>query len=128
MCHGAPPCIHHILSKSPTLSAQLEAFVGENEVVILETVEESAFHDIVAAEELVPGEQICLWEKEDGRQIENLMWGTGPIANPDNLSRTTPADLDMWKKEQDIEALKAYDERGGKYPSNWSDLGPRYNQ
>ena len=34
----------------------------------------------------------------------------------------------LLKKEQDVEALKAYDERGGKYPSNWSDLGPRYNQ
>lgn len=34
----------------------------------------------------------------------------------------------LLKKEQDIEALASYDERGGKYPSDWSDLGPRYNQ
>ncbi len=34
----------------------------------------------------------------------------------------------LLKKEQDAEALARYDEKGGKYPSSWSDLGPRYNQ
>ena len=34
----------------------------------------------------------------------------------------------LLKKEQDAEALTRYDEKGGKYPSSWSDLGPRYNQ
>ena len=30
--------------------------------------------------------------------------------------------------EQDIEALQRYDEKGGKYPKDWSELGPRYQQ
>ena len=34
----------------------------------------------------------------------------------------------LLKKEQDAEALQKYDARGGRYPSSWSDLGPRYNQ
>jgi len=34
----------------------------------------------------------------------------------------------LLKKEQDAEALQRYDERGGRYPKSWSDLGPRYNQ
>jgi MoxR-like ATPase len=34
----------------------------------------------------------------------------------------------LLKKEQDVDALLRYDEKGGKYPKNWSDLGPRYNQ
>ena len=34
----------------------------------------------------------------------------------------------LLKKEQDVEALDSYDKRGGRYPSKWSDLGPRYNQ
>jgi MoxR-like ATPase len=34
----------------------------------------------------------------------------------------------LLKKEQDVDALQGYDQRGGKYPSKWSDLGPRYNQ
>jgi MoxR-like ATPase len=34
----------------------------------------------------------------------------------------------LLKKEQDVDALAAYDARGGKYPTKWSDLGPRYNQ
>ena len=34
----------------------------------------------------------------------------------------------LLKKEQDVDALAAYDSRGGKYPAKWSDLGPRYNQ
>ena len=34
----------------------------------------------------------------------------------------------LLKKEQDIEALQRYDEKGGKYPKDWSELGPRYQQ
>jgi MoxR-like ATPase len=34
----------------------------------------------------------------------------------------------LLKKEQDAEALQRYNARDGRYPSNWSDLGPRYNQ
>ena len=34
----------------------------------------------------------------------------------------------LLKKEQDVDALTTYDQRGGKYPTKWSDLGPRYNQ
>src|SRR5499433_2012337 len=34
----------------------------------------------------------------------------------------------LLKKEQDVDALSSYDQRGGKYPTKWSDLGPRFNQ
>jgi MoxR-like ATPase len=34
----------------------------------------------------------------------------------------------LLKKEQDVDALSRFDQKGGKYPSKWSDLGPRYNQ
>lgn len=34
----------------------------------------------------------------------------------------------LLKKEQDMEALQTYDERGGNYPKDWSELGPRYQQ
>ncbi len=34
----------------------------------------------------------------------------------------------LLKKEQDVDALTSYDARGGRYPTKWSDLGPRYNQ
>jgi len=34
----------------------------------------------------------------------------------------------LLKKEQDVDALQRYDERSGKYPARWADLGPRYNQ
>jgi MoxR-like ATPase len=34
----------------------------------------------------------------------------------------------LLKKERDVEALGEYTGRGGRYPSRWSDLGPRYNQ
>ncbi|MAE95778.1 MAG: ATP-binding protein [Deltaproteobacteria bacterium] len=33
----------------------------------------------------------------------------------------------LLKNEQDTEALQAYDDRGGRYPESWQDLGPRYN-
>ena len=34
----------------------------------------------------------------------------------------------LLKNEADTEALQRYDERQGRYPNRWSDLGPRYNQ
>ena len=34
----------------------------------------------------------------------------------------------LLKKEQDVDALLRHDERGGRYPARWADLGPRYNQ
>jgi MoxR-like ATPase len=34
----------------------------------------------------------------------------------------------LLKKEQDADALSRFDERGGRYPAKWADLGPRYNQ
>ena len=34
----------------------------------------------------------------------------------------------LLKKEQDAEALQRYDAKSGRYPTRWSDLGPRYNQ
>ena len=34
----------------------------------------------------------------------------------------------LLKKEQDVDALQRYDERSGKYPQRWADLGPRFNQ
>jgi MoxR-like ATPase len=34
----------------------------------------------------------------------------------------------LLKKEQDVDALLKYDEKGGRYPKNWQELGPRYNQ
>ncbi|CAG1002628.1 hypothetical protein MYXO_03144 [Myxococcaceae bacterium] len=34
----------------------------------------------------------------------------------------------LLKKEQDVDALRDYDERKGKYPARWADLGPRFNQ
>ncbi len=34
----------------------------------------------------------------------------------------------LLKNEQDTEAFESYERRSGEYPSNWSDLGPRYNQ
>ena len=34
----------------------------------------------------------------------------------------------LLKKEQDVDALRDYNERKGRYPARWADLGPRYNQ
>ena len=34
----------------------------------------------------------------------------------------------LLKNEQDTLAVQDYEERGGSMPSNWSDLGPKYNQ
>jgi MoxR-like ATPase len=33
----------------------------------------------------------------------------------------------LLKNERDTEALDQFQERGGNYPSDWSQLGPRYN-
>ena len=34
----------------------------------------------------------------------------------------------LLKTEQDVDALSRFDQKGGKYPARWADLGPRYNQ
>jgi hypothetical protein len=34
----------------------------------------------------------------------------------------------LLKKEQDVEALTQFDQKSGRYPTKWADLGPRYNQ
>ncbi|MBX3024696.1 MoxR family ATPase [bacterium] len=34
----------------------------------------------------------------------------------------------LLKTEQDVDALSRYDEKSGRYPTKWADLGPRYNQ
>jgi hypothetical protein len=34
----------------------------------------------------------------------------------------------LLKNEQDTAAMADFEERGGGMPSDWSDLGPRYNQ
>jgi MoxR-like ATPase len=34
----------------------------------------------------------------------------------------------LLKTEQDVDALQRYDQKSGKYPNRWADLGPRYNQ
>jgi MoxR-like ATPase len=47
---------------------------------------------------------------------------------PDQIEAHIPFLGALLKKEQDVEALQRYDERSGKYPQRWADLGPRYNQ
>src|SRR4026209_867862 len=34
----------------------------------------------------------------------------------------------LLKTEQDVEPLGRYDQKGGKYPTKWADLGPRFSQ
>jgi MoxR-like ATPase len=34
----------------------------------------------------------------------------------------------LLKKEQDVDTLLRHQDRGGRYPARWADLGPRYNQ
>jgi len=34
----------------------------------------------------------------------------------------------LLKKEQDAEALQRFDQKSGRYPTSWKELGPRYNQ
>ena len=46
----------------------------------------------------------------------------------DKIEEHIPFIGSLLKTEQDAEALKRYQKQGGSYPSNWSELGPRYNQ
>jgi MoxR-like ATPase len=48
--------------------------------------------------------------------------------SPDQMEAHIPFLGALLKKEQDVDALQRYDERSGKYPQRWADLGPRYNQ
>jgi len=48
--------------------------------------------------------------------------------SPDQMEAHIPFLGALLKKEQDVDALQRYDERTGKYPQRWADLGPRYNQ
>ena len=34
----------------------------------------------------------------------------------------------LLKTEQDVDALNRFDQKAGRYPTKWSELGPRYNQ
>ena len=45
----------------------------------------------------------------------------------DDIEQHIPFLGALLKNEQDTEALDQYRERGGTYPSEWADLGPRYN-
>jgi len=45
----------------------------------------------------------------------------------DDIEQHIPFLGALLKNEQDTEALDQYQERGGAYPSEWSELGPRYN-
>ncbi len=46
---------------------------------------------------------------------------------PDQIEQQIPFLGALLKNEQDTEALSGYHERGGRYPDQWSDLGPRFN-
>jgi len=46
----------------------------------------------------------------------------------DQLEAHIPFIGSLLKNEQDTEALRGYDDRGGSIPSEWGELGPRYNQ
>jgi len=48
--------------------------------------------------------------------------------NIDKVEEHIPFVGALLKKEQDLEALSRYDEKDGRYPAHWEDLGPRYNQ
>jgi MoxR-like ATPase len=45
----------------------------------------------------------------------------------DDIEQHIPFLGALLKNEQDTEALDQYHDRGGRYPSDWSELGPRYN-
>jgi MoxR-like ATPase len=45
----------------------------------------------------------------------------------DDIEQHIPFLGALLKNEQDTESLEQYQERGGRYPSEWSELGPRYN-
>jgi MoxR-like ATPase len=47
---------------------------------------------------------------------------------PDQIEAHIPFLGALLKNEQDTDALQRYDEGGGRYPTSWSELGPRYNQ
>jgi hypothetical protein len=42
--------------------------------------------------------------------------------------RTSRSSARCSKTEQDVDALGRFDQKGGRYPAKWADLGPRYNQ
>ena len=46
----------------------------------------------------------------------------------DKLEAHIPFVGALLKKEQDVDALLKYDDKGGRYPKRWEDMGPRYNQ
>ena len=46
----------------------------------------------------------------------------------DKLEAHIPFVGALLKTEQDVDALNRFDQKGGKYPTKWADLGPRYNQ
>ena len=45
----------------------------------------------------------------------------------DDIEQHIPFLGALLKNEQDTESLDQYYDRGGRYPSEWADLGPRYN-
>ena len=46
----------------------------------------------------------------------------------DKLEAHIPFIGALLKTEQDVDALQRFDQKTGKYPARWADLGPRYNQ
>jgi MoxR-like ATPase len=46
----------------------------------------------------------------------------------DTLEAHIPFVGALLKTEQDVDALTRFDQKAGKYPTKWTDLGPRYNQ
>ena len=46
----------------------------------------------------------------------------------DTLEAHIPFVGALLKKEQDVDALLRYNEKGGRFPKSWQELGPRYNQ
>ena len=66
--------------------------------------------------------------------VEEQFWGASQRRLP--LSRSPLVNLqgfskeleNLLKTEQDHEALNRYDQKTGRYPNKWADLGPRYNQ
>ncbi len=46
----------------------------------------------------------------------------------DQLEAHIPFVGALLKKEQDAEALVRFDQKSGRYPTSWKELGPRYNQ
>ena len=47
---------------------------------------------------------------------------------PEQMQSHIPFLGSLLKNEQDTSALQEFEERDGKLPADWSDLGPRYNQ